>query len=100
MNSEIFTNIVLGVIMICGTIITYFLIPLIKSKIGAENYKKFIDFAEKLVRAANQLFDENDKKKQYVLEQCLEWAKNNGITLEESQIDAIIEGLVNYVKLK
>lgn len=100
MDAQLFTNIILGIIMICGSIITYFVVPLIKSKINIENYKNFIDFAEKLVRAANQIFDENDEKKNYVFEKCLEWARMHGIDLTQSQIDAIIEGLVNYVKIK
>lgn len=98
MNSELFTQILMGIITIIGAIVTYYVVPLLKSKMGEAEYAKFIDFVKKLVRAANQVYDDNNEKKEYVKNQALAWLQVNKIDLSDEQVEAIIEGLVNEVK--
>lgn len=98
MNGQLFTQIILGIITIIGAIVTYYIVPLLKSKMGETEYAKFIDFVTKLVRSANQIYDNNDEKKKYVLNYSLAWLQTHKIDLTEEQVNAIIEGLVNEVK--
>lgn len=98
MNSEIFTQIILAIITIIGAVMTYYVIPLLKEKVGEAKYNQLADFVYTTVRAANQIFDANSDKKIYVKNQTLAWLKANKIDLSEEQIEAMIEGLVNEVK--
>lgn len=98
MNSEILTNIILLVIVIIGGIVSTYVIPFVRSKMEESEYAKLVDFIKRLVRCANQVFEDNDDKKEYVLTQATKWLKNHKINITYSQLDAIIEGIVNEIK--
>lgn len=100
MNTELFIKITLSVISILSAVVTYFVIPLIKEKIGDMKYEKFVDFITRSVRAAKQLYtpEEWKKKKDYVLEQAIAWLEMHNIKMTEEQINALIEGIYNEIK--
>lgn len=72
-----------------GVIITVFLIPFIKSKIGESKWNKAVSFAETAVRAAEQMFGAGlgGKKRQYVYEYLASKCK----WLTKEQIEQLIE---------
>lgn len=93
------TQIVVALIGLLSAIITGFLVPWIKSKIGlnndklSENQAALLKMAiETAVRAAEQLFysDEGQKKKAYVLGLL----ENQGFDINSAALDAAIESCV------
>lgn len=93
------TQIVLAVITLLSTLITGFVIPLIRRKIESENSKisengrMLLKLAiETAVRAAEQVYnsDEGEKKKAYV---CA-LLESQGYTVDTGAVDAAIEAAV------
>ena len=74
--------------------------PLAETKISEEKLEELEKFCEQAVRAAEQLYtpEEYKLKKAYVLSLINEQIEKLGLGLNEAEIDAIIEGIVNYVK--
>ena len=87
-------------ILLLGIIITAYVIPWIKEKIGEYKYNNFIDFVSKCVRAADQYYEPEQwaSKKAYVVGLVQNYAIKIGINLDENDIDAVIEGLVNILR--
>ena len=81
-------------------LISAYVIPWLKTKINDEKLKELEKFCEQAVRSAEQLYISQDwkQKKEYVLKLINERAEKLGLGLNEAEIDAIIEGIVNYVK--
>lgn len=103
MNSEIISLIIKVVVLIIASVITTYVIPFIKSKMGDDNYKNLVQFITLCVRSAEQLFtpEQWKEKKEYVLGLAQGWVSSNlKINISDEQLDSIIEGLVNEVKAK
>jgi len=85
MNTQ---DIVQAILAVLGAILTYFLIPWLKTKTGESKWNTISATAQTAIRAAEQLFTtgQGDQKKQYVID----YLTSKGITLD----DAIVEGLV------
>lgn len=100
MNPETITMLVESVCTILGILLTAYIIPWFKNKVGENKYDKLVEFTKICVRAAEQLFSdaENELKKSYVRSQIIIYADQLAIGLNESQLDAIIEGIVNSIK--
>lgn len=100
MNPESITTLVEAVCTILGILLTAYVIPWLKSKIGEDKYQKLIEFVKICVRAAEQLFPDGDGtiKKSYVRGLVSNYAQSLAIGLNEAEIDAIIEGIVNSIK--
>lgn len=100
MTPEMITKITECAITIILLIVSAYVIPFLKSKIGTDKMQLLKDFVEAAVRAAEQLYkpEEWKLKKDYVTHLVSEKANDLGIGLNEAEIDAIIEGIVNYVK--
>ena len=100
MNEEITKIIVEAIASIAMVLITGYLIPWIKSKIGEEKYNRFVDYVELSVRSAEQLYspEEWNKKKEYVRKSAIALLDSIGLTISETELENIIEGLVNEVK--
>ena len=81
-------------------LVSAYVIPYLKNKIGADKMQRLEQFVEAAVRAAEQLYkpEEWKLKKDYVTQLVTEKANGLGIGLNEAEIDAVIEGVVNYVK--
>lgn len=93
-----FSTILLKIIVaISVTIITKYLIPILKTWYETrvnDNLKKMIKEA---VDAAEQVFKESGKgslKKQDVLDQALAYIEKKGIKIDEKTLDTIIEAAV------
>jgi hypothetical protein len=82
-------------------IITVYLIPFIKSKIGSDKYDLLISYISCAVRCAEQIYDndENDKKKQYVMDFVMDIINNKlHIDMEYDTLNTLVEGIVNEIK--
>lgn len=100
MTPEIITKITECVLTVIILFVSAYLVPYLKNKIGTDKMQLLEDFVEATVRAAEQLYkpEEWKLKKDYVTHLVSEKANDLGIGLNEAEIDAIIEGIVNYVK--
>lgn len=100
MDAQITKIIVDAVFGIIGILITGYLIPWIKAKIGENKYNTIVEYTELAVRSAEQLYtpEEWKEKKQYVLNYITNKAKEIGLDLTAIDIENIIEGIVNSVK--
>ena len=87
------TPIVQAVIALAATLITTFLIPYIKGKVGEQNMTEFLRWVEIAVAAAEQLYDstQGNLKKKYVLS----YLRTNGYEVDEDSVDLAIEAAVN-----
>ena len=91
-NVNNITEIVLAVITLISALVSAFVIPLVKKKVGAENMAEFLRWVEIGVAAAEQLYSSVDttKKKEYVLE----FLELHRISYDEFEVDAAIEAAV------
>lgn len=101
MSPEAITQIILGCILIVGAIVGSYGIPLLKSAFEWIETNKLYKFIKSAVEWANQTIppEEWKRKKEEVLEQCIDYAKNHiHIDFTDAQIDIIIEALVKEAK--
>lgn len=102
MDERLF-QIILALIPIIGAIITTFVIPLIKEKIGAEKLAKYEHWAGLAVRAAEMLWTESGKgsdKKKYVVDFLNNIFNKKKVVITEQQIEILIESAVKQMKLE
>lgn len=100
MTPEMITKITESILTVVVLLVSAYVIPWLKTKIEADKLSMLDKFIESAVRAAEQLYKESpgSVKKEYVTQLVMEKANQLGIGLNEAEIDAIIEGIVNYVK--
>lgn len=102
MNSQLFTQLVVGIILIIGSIVSAYVVPWLKVKVDTTKMADFISFVEKVVRWANQTIpaEEWERKKKEVTARVISYVeRHSGLELTDDDIDAIIEAIVNSVKL-
>ena len=100
MDNETMSLLLNAVATIIGILLTMYVIPWLKNKVGEQKLSEIKAYAEIGVRAAEKLFtvEEFADKKEYVVN--LVTAKSNeiGIVLSADDINALIESIVQYVK--
>lgn len=82
-----------GVITLVVAIITAFVIPYLKEKIGAAKYAKMVEWVRVGVKAAEMIFNgigRGAEKKAYVIN----FLHEKGYTVDEDSLDALIESAV------
>lgn len=87
------TPILKALMLLIAAIITYIIVPLIKSKTTSAQQKEINGWIKIAVAAAEQLYTGTGRgreKKAYVLD----WLTENGIIVDESKLDALIESAV------
>lgn len=86
------TPIINAVIALLAALITVFLVPWIKSKVGAQNTDQLLAWVDIGVAAAEQLYNSTDaqKKKQYVLD----FLKAKGYTVNTEDVENAVEAAV------
>lgn len=92
------TQIILAIITLIGAVITRYLIPWIKEKTNEKQFEALKILAKVGVYAAEQIFtsDQWKEKKQYVLDLL----KQNGYTVDDAAVDALIESLVRELRIE
>lgn len=95
-----FNPILEGVITLILGIITAFLIPWLKQKVGESKWENLRTLTYSAVRYAEQMYtsDQNKLKKEYVTNYILGQSDRLGLSLTKEDIDVLIEGTVNVVK--
>lgn len=98
MEGEVFVRIVLGVISILGAIITYMVVPFLKSKTSKEQRETIMFWVSVAVSAAEQIFNERGmgaEKKKFVVGFLVE----KGIKVSLDELDVLIESAVKELNL-
>lgn len=100
MTPELTNKLIEAILTLLGIIITAYVVPWLKQKVGEQKYNNFIDFVDKCVKAADQIYDSEQwlDKKVYVVGLVQSYAYKIGLGLDEAEIDAIIEGLVSVLR--
>lgn len=100
MNSEMITEIIKAVLTIVSILVTAYVVPWLKQKIGESKYNEIIDICQKAVCAAEKIYtaDQWMLKKEYVFNLIKARAKAIGFTVTDEELNAIVEGIVFSVK--
>lgn len=87
------TEILEAFVYVFVAIVSLFVIPFIKSKVGAQNMDEFLRWVDIAVAAAEQLYDSTDgsMKKHYVLN----YLTDKGFVVDEAELNLAIEAAVN-----
>lgn len=102
MDDKLF-DLILLLIPVVGTILTTYVIPLIKEWIGNEKLAKYEEWTSMAVKAAEMLFSESgmgEKKKAYVVKFLTDMFNKDKVVITEQQIEILIESAVKQLKLE
>ena len=89
------------VVSVCAALITAYVVPYIKALKQDSRYAAVIDMIELAVRAAEQTIREPGQgkaKKEEVIRFISDWMTKNGIQIDDSEIDQLIESCVYQLK--
>lgn len=93
------TQVVVAVLTLVISLVSAFLVPLIKSKVSAEQLETIKLWVNVAVEAAEQMYigsGRGKEKKEYVVS----FLNSKGFTLNTDEIDALIEGAVLELNLE
>jgi len=90
------TQIILAVIALLGTVLTTFLIPLLKDKLTEKQQDKLKALIKTGVYAAEQLMKTGEDKKKYVENLLIE----SGYNVDLESVNAAIEAAVKELKIE
>lgn len=96
MNDGLF-KIILSLIPVLGAIVTYFVIPFLKEKIGAEKLAQYKEWVSLAVKAAEMLWTESgmgSDKKQFVVDYLNRMFNEKKVIITEEQLNILIEAAV------
>ena len=87
-----YTELIQALIALASVLITSFLIPLLKQKIGAERRAKLVEYIGIAVKAAEQIYGSKtgQEKKRYVID----FLFDKGLYFDENEVEAMIESEV------
>ena len=100
MNENLF-NVILTIIPVIGAIITYFIVPFIKSSITEKQLSQYKEWAKLAVKTAEMLWKESGRgedKKEYVVKFLNDMFNKNKVVITEEQINILIESAVKEMK--
>lgn len=100
--NEIIFEVVKVVVMVAALIITRYLVPWLKEKIGADKLAVAEKWAKYAVMKAQQVLWEKDgqDRKAYVTEFLKEILIAKNIALSDEQLDILIEAAVKQMKIE
>lgn len=101
MSEVIIKYIVEGVIALIFIIVSIYLVPLIKNKIGDEQFTKLAGWVKFAVLKAEQVLtaETGEQKKKYVLSFIDEVLTENKINVTAEQLDVLIESAVKEMNI-
>lgn len=87
------TEILEAVVYLIVALLSLFVVPAIKNKVGAQNMATFLKWVDIAVAAAEQLYDatQGEAKKEYVLG----YLATKGFDVNEAELDLAVEAAVN-----
>ena len=98
---ELILNLLLAIIPIVSALITAYVIPFLKAKIGNENLKQYKEIAIIAVKAAEMIFTESGmgkEKKQYVLDYLNSKINSDKTVISYQDLELLIEAAVKEMK--
>ena len=101
MQGEMFVKVILSLFSVISILVTAYVIPYLKSKIGNEEFDKLITYVTVAVRCAEQIYkpEQWEEKKEYVMNYVMDIMNNKlRISLTYDELDTIVEGIVNEIK--
>ena len=100
MNTELITKLVEAIVTVVIVLISAYVIPWLKGKMGEDKYKEIKYYAEYAVRCAEQLYsgEQGREKKAFAMSYLVSKAKEVGIEMSEEDISILIESTVNLIK--
>lgn len=101
MTGELLIKILGALITIVIALVSAYVIPYVKTKMGETNFALLLGYIDAGVRCAEQLYtaEQWQEKKQYVLDYVKGLIdKVVHIKLSDAEIDTLIEGAVNQIK--
>lgn len=100
MDEKIF-GIVLALIPVIGAVVTAYVIPFIKNKIGIEKLNVIAFWVGKAVEAAEVIFNvpkSGEQKKEYVIDFINKMFNSKKTVITEEQIEVLLEAAVKEMK--
>ena len=100
MNEGLF-NVLLTLIPVLGAIITYFVVPFIKSSVSEKQLAQYKEWAILAVKCAEMIWKESGRgedKKAYVVDFLNNMFNKNKIVITEQQMEILIEAAVKEMK--
>lgn len=99
-NKEIIDLVVRLAFVVISIAITTYLKPWLKSLENNEKFDNLLVFVEKCVQSAEKIYtpEEWKQKKAYVLELATNKVNELGVSIDATELDALIEGFVKEVK--
>lgn len=100
MDNRLF-EIILALIPVLGAIITYFIIPYIKTNMDSAKLAQYKEWATLAVKSAEMLWRETghgEDKKTYVVNFLTDMFNSRKITITEEQMNVLIESAVKEMK--
>lgn len=100
MDANTINLIIKCVVTVLGCVLTTFIIPLIRSKVDADKMAKIKEYTELAVRCAEMIYTHEEwaKKKVYVMDYIVDKCNEIGSSLTYTDIDNMIEGIVQEIK--
>lgn len=100
MEGKVFTQIILAVITIIGALVSYYVIPYIKTLVSDQQMDQVIYYINLAVKCAEQIYpvEEWMQKKAYVVGVVRAFLNENHISVTDQQLNVIIEAMVHEVK--
>lgn len=101
MDSSLFMKIIISIFSLISVLITVYVIPYLKSKMGSDEFDKLITYVTVAVRCAEQIYtpEQWKEKKEYVMNYVMDIMNNKlKISLTYDELDTLVEGIVNEIK--
>jgi LL-H family phage holin len=100
--SDILFEVLKVVVMLAALLVTRYLIPWIKGKIGADKLSEIASWAKQAVLMAQQVYKDwsGPDKKAYVTEFLKEILELKNLDLSDEQINVLIEAAVKQMKIE
>lgn len=100
MSPEMISKLAEAIVTIILLIVSAYLVPWLKNKVGEDKYKLLVAFAETVVRSAEKIYTKEqwEAKKLYAMNLVKEKAAELNIEISLEEVNAIIEGAVQAVK--
>lgn len=100
MDNRLF-DILLTLIPVLGAVITYFIVPYLKTNISSTQLAQYKEWADLAVKTAEMLWRESGHgkdKKTYVVDFLTELFNSRKIVITEEQMNVLIEAAVKEMK--
>ena len=93
--NKILFDLIIVCLTIIGGVVTYYIIPYVKSKTTVEQRKDLIFYTQLAIKLAESIYNKEGQgklKKEYVID----WLSKQGIIFTEEQVSNLIDSVVKY----